>query len=689
MGIVVAFILVGSVLAGREATINPGDPHSIAIAGVWLRRLVLGATLGSGVLHVFFFYSVVCGTAGWMAWSIVRLRNLLLGLLPLAAVFAVGLLNSTSNDSVLATVFLALLLALLLLTNVRRLRGLTLGTSQALSGPARRRYWALGSGMIAAAVIGSAVLPPLSTTDISDVLQGQLNAIRTWLGDPAMGAGHAGFSLDVPLNGPLLGNSQVVFTYTVPTGSAAIAPLYFRGADLTQTSAGQWRLAATTQRKTIPARTQIAYAESYEQTTAISVVVQPVNSPPTAPATLFYPGQLMTASAPLTISQSTPSRERPLTPGLRTLDLAEITGSSATLYVVESQVSAATADQLRAAGDAFPSWVIPYTRLSAGFRIASGSGAFSTIGAYRPAATLQRIHQLALSVTANAANPYDQAMAVETYLRANYRYSLSPAVTPAGKDAIDNFLFTSKAGYCQYFATAMGDMLRSLGIPTRLVNGFGPGSPTSIKGQYMVTESDAHTWVEAYFPAYGWIPFEPTPQSGYASIGRGLAPLPSSAAAPTPSIATPPSTNPTAAPASRAKIPTAVTTSGERPWLAIVAALLLMVGISIALFARRPRTIRSVWRRLRAASYLAGVPKRRWETPIEFGERLTRRFPELTQAIETLSGQYSHAAYANVSNESVRPSTVDALSRLERHLARVALHGIVPAKLRNSRNREE
>ena len=67
----------------------------------------------------------------------------------------------------------------------------------------------------------------------------------------------------------------------------------------------------------------------------------------------------------------------------------------------------------------------------------------------------------------------------------------------------------------------MGDMLRSLGIPTRLVNGYGPGTYDEKLGRYVVKESDAHTWVEAYFPTYGWIPFEPTPDSVYFPIPRG------------------------------------------------------------------------------------------------------------------------------------------------------------------------
>src|SRR5260370_10515713 len=68
----------------------------------------------------------------------------------------------------------------------------------------------------------------------------------------------------------------------------------------------------------------------------------------------------------------------------------------------------------------------------------------------------------------------------------------------------------------------MGDMLRSLNIPTRLVNGFGPGAFDSATNSFVVKGEDAHTWVESYFPGYGWIPFEPTPDisGGYQPITR-------------------------------------------------------------------------------------------------------------------------------------------------------------------------
>ena len=121
-----------------------------------------------------------------------------------------------------------------------------------------------------------------------------------------------------------------------------------------------------------------------------------------------------------------------------------------------------------------------------------------------------QVGELARTVTASATNNYDRAAAIQSYLRTNFRYTLDPpAIAP--DDPIGSFLFKSKSGYCEYFAAAMAVMLRTLNIPTRLVNGFQTGSYNRIGKDFVVRARDAHSWVEAYFPGYGWIPFDPTP----------------------------------------------------------------------------------------------------------------------------------------------------------------------------------
>jgi len=121
-----------------------------------------------------------------------------------------------------------------------------------------------------------------------------------------------------------------------------------------------------------------------------------------------------------------------------------------------------------------------------------------------------KIADLARQLTSTATNNYDRATAIQNYLRGNFRYTLDPpAIDP--KDPMVSFLFKSKSGYCEYFAAAMAVMLRTLNIPSRLVNGFQTGSFNRIGKDFVVRARDAHSWVEVYFPRYGWITFDPTP----------------------------------------------------------------------------------------------------------------------------------------------------------------------------------
>jgi transglutaminase-like putative cysteine protease len=121
-----------------------------------------------------------------------------------------------------------------------------------------------------------------------------------------------------------------------------------------------------------------------------------------------------------------------------------------------------------------------------------------------------RIEALARQITASATTPYDKARELERYLSTNFGYTLQLPTEPVN-DPIANFLFVRKQGHCEYFAASMTIMLRKLGIPARVVNGFRGGEYNDVTGSYIVRARDAHAWVEAFFPGYGWISFDPTP----------------------------------------------------------------------------------------------------------------------------------------------------------------------------------
>lgn len=175
-------------------------------------------------------------------------------------------------------------------------------------------------------------------------------------------------------------------------------------------------------------------------------------------------------------------------------------------YTVLSVVPAVSEEQLRAAGRDYPEEI--RTRYLALPEIP------------------QRVYNQAKQVVAGFENPYDQAVALETYLR-GFEYTLEVEEPPPDRDAVDYFLFDLRKGYCDYYASAMVVLARAVGIPARLAVGYSTGSRDQYTSEYTVTEAEAHSWPELYFPPYGWIPFEPTanrstfPRIGLPETGEG------------------------------------------------------------------------------------------------------------------------------------------------------------------------
>ena len=168
-------------------------------------------------------------------------------------------------------------------------------------------------------------------------------------------------------------------------------------------------------------------------------------------------------------------------------------------YTVTAYMSTVDEQSLRAAGTNYPDWV---------------RGRYLQL----PDTVMPQTRALAQQIVqqANATNPYDQAKAIEEYLR-RMTYDVSRPAPPEGRDWVDYFLFTGQRGYCDDFASAMIVMLRSLNIPVRWAQGYAGGSLDPQGNAYVVRESIAHSWPEVYFPGYGWQRFEPTPAS-YASV---------------------------------------------------------------------------------------------------------------------------------------------------------------------------
>ncbi|HWP34347.1 MAG TPA: DUF3488 and transglutaminase-like domain-containing protein, partial [Thermodesulfobacteriota bacterium] len=299
----------------------------------------------------------------------------------------------------------------------------------------------------------------------------------------------SGFSEVVRLGevGEVKRDPTVVMRVRAPAPEALVEPIRFwRGAAFDRYDGLTWSRPAGDRRYVGPAadgRFVVAEARPGGR-----LVRQVVSLEPTNTAVLFG------ASRPVALAPS-PAAPRALPLVFRD-SLDGVSGPAAPPvrieYVVESDLSRPPASALRAAGRRYP----------AGFE------RYLTLPPLDP-----RVARLARAVTAGATTPYDQAIALEQHLRTAYAYSLE--VRPSGRQPpLEEFLFETRAGYCEYSATAMAILLRVLGIPSRLVSGFLGGEWNEYGGYYIVRQSDAHTWVEAYFPGEGWVAFDPTPPAG-------------------------------------------------------------------------------------------------------------------------------------------------------------------------------
>ena len=146
-----------------------------------------------------------------------------------------------------------------------------------------------------------------------------------------------------------------------------------------------------------------------------------------------------------------------------------------------------------------------------------------------PETVPQRVLDLAAEVTAGAPTTYDKVRALEAWMGEHTSYTLDIPRLPPGADAVDQYLFVDKQGFCEQIGSALVVMLRSLGVPARLAVGFTPGERNPFTGLFEVRAKDAHAWAEVWFPGIGWQTFDPTAEVPFAgepfssAAGAGLA----------------------------------------------------------------------------------------------------------------------------------------------------------------------
>jgi transglutaminase-like putative cysteine protease len=139
-----------------------------------------------------------------------------------------------------------------------------------------------------------------------------------------------------------------------------------------------------------------------------------------------------------------------------------------------------------------------------------------------PSDLTPRVSTLAASLVAGTASRLNAVNAVEDYLRSHEKYNLNSPVPKGGDDAVDDFLFISHQGFCEQFATAAVIMLRSQGIPARFVTGYVDGDTSIDPGERVFLGSDAHAWVQVFYPGVGWVNSDPTAGSVLQTTGQPL-----------------------------------------------------------------------------------------------------------------------------------------------------------------------
>ncbi len=301
-----------------------------------------------------------------------------------------------------------------------------------------------------------------------------------------------GFSESVRLGGTgrLQQNDTVVMRVKIDGGPATAPELYFRGVAMDTFDNVQWSRSKRGQNEPFVADErgviQVDYASGKENLLVQTVYLEPLETPvlfavPKAVAVVDgnFSALYKDRYGAITFQ---PSLER-------------------SSYKVLSDTSLPTVDELRSDNQAYAVETGDYLQL--------------------PEIHDRRIDELAVSVAGGAKSRYDKAVAIESYLRNNYGYSLE--MRSGGPEPVADFLFRVREGHCEYFASAMAVMLRSQGIAVRVVNGFHNGEYNETAGMYLVRQRHAHAWVEVYFPKKNvWVPFDPTPAAANDGVSAGF-----------------------------------------------------------------------------------------------------------------------------------------------------------------------
>jgi transglutaminase-like putative cysteine protease len=318
--------------------------------------------------------------------------------------------------------------------------------------------------------------------------------------------------------GPDLGSARVMRVrtdeapiYQLPYDEMAAPPgHYMRGRTLTVYDGRSWSNPNTLTYVDVAANQRWEGANTWGRKQVVQSVILEMNA-----STLFAAPEPVETSAEVRVETRGPD------------DVVTLQASEAS-YTAISMVPALDEAMLRS----LPGWTLPGEAASDGKPQLPEEMA---IHLALPETVTDRTRALAQQLVEGRETEYDKALAIEQYLR-QYTYDLDVPQPPAEvRDVADYFLFELQRGYCDYYATAFVVLARLAGLPTRFATGFAPGQWDPVDGVFAISESDAHSWPEVYFPEAGWIPFEPT--AGRAQLTRIALPQANPFSAPPPIVA--------------------------------------------------------------------------------------------------------------------------------------------------------
>ena len=609
------FKLMGEIIVSLNLKGANLNPLSVALSQVitstgvvlergytWINNVATGQPTYDPVAAGIVWSAAVWLVAAWSGWVIEARKNALVAILP-ALIFNLSVLSYGRINSV--SIYPILGLTLILIAVVQYDKHEHEWNHNSVAYPTRkgREMGNISLGLAIILVVLAAFISSLSLQQIIHVgsriggssAQGESGLAKSLgISTPAILAPNAFTSVSTPGlprallvgAGPELSREQVM-TVRVQDLSSLIRsgnlpPLYWRSYTYDIYTGHGWGTSTTTQ--------QQYRADQPIQPGSLpdhSLIQEQVSELP------GYGGTVYAAGEPVTISVAS-------TAAWRTNNDLFGVQSGNNSYMIQALIPMADEATLRAAGQSYPAW-LAQRYLSV------------------PAEVPTRVRDIAIQLTATEATPYDRAHAIEQYLRNTFPYTLDVPLPPANQDLVDYFLFDLRKGYCDYYASAMVVLARVAGLPARLAIGYATGTYVLNSNRFNITQADAHSWVEVYFPDIGWVPFEPT--AGLTPINRSGKATSGVAPTPTPAIA-PPSV-------------IGLSNLGKLIGLLIlgfivVAGILWWIIDMLYLMQLRPQpAAREIYRRLNRYGRLLNVIVDGGETPYELSRLLSQRIIEI------------------------------------------------------------